>query len=314
MTKVLIIDDDERFTSLAARHLGPAGFEVHAHRAMNGALETTKSINPDIVLLDIMLGDGLGFQVCREIRKDPLVYQTGIIFESSVSALREIEYALEQGADSFLAKPFTLDKLLNQLHSVQRIQQKAFCRDSVTELVNLDYFKRRVNHLLFREEHFALCFISIANLHAHRKIGGEEAVIQIRRDTVALLKRTIEYTHEHTGELCDCGNGDFMAIVGRDDYHGFVRLVESDFKHAVSETAIRRLESSLLRRNDGLNAPRSELELSADTAVTHTDHHTYSNAKQMFHALERLKHKHEHAHAVADVKSKRPLGHNKWIG
>ncbi|NUM52431.1 MAG: response regulator transcription factor [Candidatus Hydrogenedentes bacterium] len=313
MTRILIIDDDQTLTKLAASHLSRAGFEVFAHPTMNGGLERTKSINPDIILLDVMLGDGLGFQLCRDIRKDPLVYKAGIIFESSVGGKREIAYALEQGADSFLSKPYTLEQLVAQLQAVQRVRQNANLNDPVTDFMGLDYLKRRVNHLLFREEPFALCSIVIANLRAHRKTGGEDAVAYARRLTATLLRRTLEYTHEHTGELCDCGNGHFMAVVGRDDYQSFLKLVQSDFKYGVSEPSIRRLEELALWRNGGTSAPRSALELSVDTAATHTDHHEYTSANHMLHAIDHLLHKHEREREKSEKQAKRPVGHDKWI-
>ena len=108
-------------------------------------------------------------------------------------------------------------------------------------------------------------------------------------------------------------DGRYVAIVGRDDYHSFLKIVESDFKHAVSEPSIRRLEELTLWRNGGSDVPRSALELSVATAATHTDHREYASANKMLHAVDHLLQEHEHQRERSDKNAKHSIGHNHWI-
>ncbi len=68
--KVLVIDDDERLNALLTEYLGRFDFEVRTATHPHEGLKSLKADLPDLVILDVMLPDMEGFEVCREIRKD----------------------------------------------------------------------------------------------------------------------------------------------------------------------------------------------------------------------------------------------------
>jgi DNA-binding response OmpR family regulator len=117
MTRVLIIDDDERLNALLTEYLGRFGFTVRTAMHPDDGLRMLKSDEPDILVLDVMLPGMDGFAVCRKVRETsriPIVMLTarGDVMDRSVG--------LELGADDYLPKPFEPRELVARMQAVLR--------------------------------------------------------------------------------------------------------------------------------------------------------------------------------------------------
>lgn len=115
--KVLIVDDDSHITELIKLYIEKEGFEgIVAH---NGrlALESFKSYSPSIVILDVMMPEMDGWQVCREIRKFSNV---PIIMLTAKSDTFDKVLGLELGADDYMVKPFEAKELVARVKAVLR--------------------------------------------------------------------------------------------------------------------------------------------------------------------------------------------------
>ncbi|UWG96503.1 response regulator transcription factor [Dehalobacter sp. DCM] len=127
MTKILIVDDEEILVKGLKRSLESEGFETDA--AYNGIQALEKSLNThyDLMILDLMLPEVDGLEVCRRIRQ---VSQMPIIMVTAKGDDVEKIIGLELGADDYLAKPFNTRELLARIKAVLR-------RSSVTNSDNL---------------------------------------------------------------------------------------------------------------------------------------------------------------------------------
>ena len=113
--KVLIADDDAHISELIALYMEKEGYEtIEAHTGRE-AIESFKEHAPDIVLLDIMMPDTDGYQVCREIRQ---MGQTPIIMISAKGETFDKVLGLELGADDYIVKPFEMLELLVRIEKV----------------------------------------------------------------------------------------------------------------------------------------------------------------------------------------------------
>lgn len=115
--KVLVVEDDINIAELLRLYLEKDGFEVIL--AHDGALGASLGIseNPDIILLDIMLPEKSGWQVCREIRRSSKV---PIIMLTAKGETFDKVSGLEMGADDYITKPFEVKELLARVHAVMR--------------------------------------------------------------------------------------------------------------------------------------------------------------------------------------------------
>jgi DNA-binding response OmpR family regulator len=116
--KILVIDDELAICYLLERQLRRAGFTVCAIPDGSEGLAVLSTFVPDLVILDIMMPDMDGFEVCRRIRKHLQAADTPIMFLSGSTTKEHKRLAFELGADDFLVKPFRKEELLAHIETL----------------------------------------------------------------------------------------------------------------------------------------------------------------------------------------------------
>ena len=112
MAKVLIIDQDTHLTELLASYLTGQGFKVYTVQRGNEGLVKALKIKPDVILLDAMMPDATGLQMCRRFREHQATQDTPIIMMSSLARFpNQQKYAMERGANEFIPKPLKVFEL-----------------------------------------------------------------------------------------------------------------------------------------------------------------------------------------------------------
>ncbi len=123
---VLIVDDNENNLQIAAKVVSKAGFRVLLAQDGESALELTREETPDVILLDIMMPDMNGLEVCRRLMKHPEFREVPVIFLSAKDEDSSIEEGLSIGGTDYVTKPFSERVLLARLrsHVDRRLYQK----------------------------------------------------------------------------------------------------------------------------------------------------------------------------------------------
>ncbi len=116
MRRVLVVDDDPHFSNVVREYLTGQGFEVVLARDRESALAQLARSRPDVVLLDLMLGEDDGFVLGREIHREAIPF---VIVSGRQEAMDRVA-GLEMGADDFVTKPFELRELLARIRAVLR--------------------------------------------------------------------------------------------------------------------------------------------------------------------------------------------------
>ena len=120
MTRILVVEDDPSIRLGLEDTLAAKGYEVEAVGRGGEGAERATSGRCDLVVLDVMLPDIDGFEVCRRIRNSKTSANTPIIFLSARGAELDRVRGLEIGADDYVTKPFSLMELLARVASVLR--------------------------------------------------------------------------------------------------------------------------------------------------------------------------------------------------
>ncbi|HLI27836.1 MAG TPA: response regulator transcription factor [Chloroflexota bacterium] len=115
--RVLVVDDDPQIRRALRVGLTSQGYKVHLASTASEALDAAASAQPDLIILDLMLPDQSGLEVCRELRQWSAA---PIIVLSARDQERDKVQALDLGADDYLTKPFGLDELLARMRAVLR--------------------------------------------------------------------------------------------------------------------------------------------------------------------------------------------------
>jgi len=114
--RILIVEDEESLLKLETILLTVRGFEVVGTITGKMAIERIGLELFDLVLLDIMLPDIDGFEVCRQIRKDPRTANVPIIMLTGKKSQEDRDKGILYGADSYLVKPFKATMIINEIN------------------------------------------------------------------------------------------------------------------------------------------------------------------------------------------------------
>lgn len=115
---LLLVDDEDHIRSMLEAALGFHGFAVHAVQSGRAALAEASSTSPDVIVLDVMMPDLDGFEVCRRLRSDG--HKVPILFLTAKDDTEDKVRGLTIGGDDYLVKPFSLEELVARVNALLR--------------------------------------------------------------------------------------------------------------------------------------------------------------------------------------------------
>jgi two-component system KDP operon response regulator KdpE len=205
--RVLVVDDEEQILRALRTSLRGAGYEVETADSAEHALAAAAMRPPEAVILDLVLPDGTGTDVCRELRS----WSTApVIVLSAVGEEREKVAALDAGADDYVTKPVGIDELLARLRAVLR--RTAPSGEPVVEVGELvvDLAKRTVTmagrpvHLTPHQFDLLRVFaLNVGKLLTHRLLlqevwgPGYADAANLLQVNVSQLRRKLEPDRAH---------------------------------------------------------------------------------------------------------------------
>lgn len=113
--KILIADDSNTERLNLTRILEAAGYQVIAAQSGNEAKELAATQQPDLIMLDIIMEDGDGYQACRAIKRNPDTQAIPVIMISSKSNPVDMQWAQKLGANAYIIKPYKDTDVLQQI-------------------------------------------------------------------------------------------------------------------------------------------------------------------------------------------------------
>ena len=118
--RILIADDEPDILEIISYNLGKEGYEVYTAKDGNEAIERAKQLNPDLIILDVMMPRKTGVEVCQILRSQPLFKETLIIFLTALSDEASHIKGLETGADDYVSKPISPKVLVSRVNALFR--------------------------------------------------------------------------------------------------------------------------------------------------------------------------------------------------
>jgi two-component system cell cycle response regulator len=202
---ILVVDDEEDIRVNLEAALSAEGYKTVLAASGADALRLAKSMAPDVLLLDIMMPDMDGYELCRKLKADGSTKGAMIVFASALRKTQNKVDGLDMGADDYVTKPFNMPELLAKLRALFR------ARDHNRQLERLVGFSRAVNALeieaiasavmegiprLLRAQKFSVFIIdweqSAFRLLAHNHGAGEMDDLLIPMTTSPLMLETVK--------------------------------------------------------------------------------------------------------------------------
>ncbi|ECU4705164.1 response regulator transcription factor [Listeria monocytogenes] len=197
--KILVVDDEKPIADIVKFNLNQEGFDVYCAYDGDEALELVEEVQPDLILLDIMLPGRDGIEVCREVRKK---YDMPIIMVTAKDSEIDKVIGLELGADDYVTKPFSNRELIARVKA------------------NLRRHSQVSSNAAEEEENSEL---EIGSLIIH----PDAYVASKRGETIELTHREFELLHylaKHMGQVMTREH--LLQTVWGYDYFGDVRTVD----------------------------------------------------------------------------------------
>ena len=117
-SRILVVDDENSISELIATSLKFVGFDVRTAASGSEALRIAEEFRPHALILDVMLPDQNGFEVCRQLRNDG--HNVGVLFLTAKDSVEDKINGLTIGGDDYVTKPFSLEELVARLRALLR--------------------------------------------------------------------------------------------------------------------------------------------------------------------------------------------------
>jgi len=235
--RILVVDDEIDVAETVKAVLEAEGYDVVIANDGATALEIAYTQHPHLVLLDVMMPDMDGYQVCCELQFG-YTKDIPVIFLTAKAELSHMMEANRSGASGYVTKPFRTEHLLQTVRDVLR--DTSIYYDEVTGLPTLANVQAEVQHLLANHGQLGVIYVGLQGINALEELSGFEVVDEVFRTVGARLSeaRGEILRREDFVSISSLGTG-FVIVLSPSRTKGY--LVDADLR-AVKE----RLESKLL--------------------------------------------------------------------
>jgi two-component system phosphate regulon response regulator PhoB/two-component system alkaline phosphatase synthesis response regulator PhoP len=137
---IAVVEDEADITRLVALHLKKAQFKVREFQDAGSFLAFVKGNTPDLLILDLMLPDADGLEVCRNMKKDERLATVPIIMLTAKAEETDRVVGLEMGADDYVTKPFSPKELVARVKAVLRRRDRSLSTEKVVvgDVIEMD--------------------------------------------------------------------------------------------------------------------------------------------------------------------------------
>ena len=225
MANILIVDDDKRITDFLSDQLKIRGHVCRSENRGDQILEKVNMRDVDLLILDVMLPDVSGFEVCRRIRANTDLYTLPILFLSSMDSEEEINHGLAQGADDYVTKPFTPNLLLNRIENLLSSSAKTALTDDITGLPNSKSIKSEIQKAISRKIKFTIGYVELTGINDFHVDTDREQQLKALRHFARCLQLCARQAEPRFFAIGHMGGGHFVFIIDPDKSDDLVQRV-----------------------------------------------------------------------------------------
>jgi two-component system alkaline phosphatase synthesis response regulator PhoP len=195
---ILVVEDEEDIQELLKYNLAKEGYQVHCVSSGEAGLQEARIMFPDLLILDLMLPEMNGLEVCRQLKSDSKTQPIPIIMLTAKGEESDIVLGLEMGADDYVTKPFSIQVFLSRVRAVLRRKQETKPSDSDTlnfaDLqIHIGKHEVRVKEELVKLTYTEFMILKFLSKRPEWVFTRGQIVDAVRGDGYAITDRAVDF-------------------------------------------------------------------------------------------------------------------------
>jgi len=250
--RLLVVEDDVDIGNMLKIYFGGMDYEVDVAVRGSDALDRTKQVLPHLIVLDIMLPDIDGYEVCRNLRTNMRTSHIPVIFLTQKDERSDKLQGLELGADDYITKPFDIEELKLRVQGAIRRSERESLTDPRSGLPAGRLIEEQLRRII-RQKDWAFLDARINHFESFKDVYGFVASDDVLRFTAMLIGEVVD-------ELGT--TSDFIGHAGGDN---FIIITTDEKSEAIKTNLKERLDQELLahynfidREQGFVNAPAND--------------------------------------------------------
>lgn len=250
-SRLLIVEDDIDIANMLEIYFGGLHYEVDIAGRGSEALEKTRQRLPHLIILDIMLPDIDGYEVCRSLRTHTRTSHIPVIFLTQKDERSDKLQGLELGADDYITKPFDIEELRLRVYNAIARSERESLTDPHTNLPSGQLIEENLRQII-RQDGWAFLDIRLKNFDSFKEAYGFVASANVLRYTASLI-----------GEIVD-ESGTINDFVGHTGNDHFVIITTEDCASRIREQLVERFSEEILTHYNYLDRQKGYVQYSGD--------------------------------------------------
>jgi len=231
-TRLLVTEDDVDISNMLKIYFGSLGYEVDTALRGSEALEKTRQSLPQLIILDIMLPDFDGYEVCRRLRMNTRTSHIPVIFLTQKDERSDRLQGLELGADDYITKPFDIEELKLRVQGAIRRSERESLTDPRSGMPAGRLIEEQLRHII-REKGWALLDIRINNFEPFNDVYGFVTGDDVLRFTAMMINEVMDELGAPDDFIGHPGGDNFIIITTEDSALAIQQRLKTRFAEEV---------------------------------------------------------------------------------
>ena len=231
--RLLIVEDDVDISNMLKIYFSSQGYEVETALRGGDALEKTRQSMPHLIVLDIMLPDINGYEVCRQLRTTMRTSHIPVIFLTQKDERSDRLQGLELGADDYITKPFDIDELKLRVQNAIARSERESLTDPQTGLPAGRMIEDQLRHAIRQPQGWAFLDVRINYFEAFKNVYGFIAAGDVLRFAAMLTGEVVDEDGTPNDFLGHAGSDNFVILTVEDRAEAIKKRLKERFKEEV---------------------------------------------------------------------------------
>ncbi len=230
--RLLVVEDDNDISNMLKIYFSGLGYDVDVALRGYDALDKTRQVLPHLIILDIMLPDIDGYEVCRTLRTSTRTSHIPVIFLTQKDERSDKLQGLELGADDYITKPFDIEELKLRVNGAIRRSERESLTDPRSGLPAGRLIEEQLRRII-REEDWALMDLRISHFSAFSDVYGFVAGDDVLRFSAVLLGEIVDEFGTPNDFIGHAGGDNFIIISTNEAASNMTKVLKERFDEKV---------------------------------------------------------------------------------